>query len=181
MLYEKEKFLKEIEERMNYFKDELKKVVTGKPDANMIGTVDVEAYGTNSKLNTVGQIVVEDAVSVKVNVWDKSILGSVDKALREANLGASVIMEADSIRLRFNAITEEDRKEKTKSVGKLLEDAKVKIRQIRQDFRKKLDALDGVSEDDVKRDEEDIQKETDNAIEKAEEIAAKKEKELMSM
>lgn len=170
-----------IRKSIDYFKKDIKAIGTGKPNVEVIQNLELEAYGAMTTMQAVGQVIVEDAVTVKINVWDKSVLPQVEKALREADLGAQVLMDGDSIRLRFNPVTEEDRKDRVKQLKQKLEEGKIKVRQIRQDFKQELDSMEGVPEDDVKRDLDSLQKEIDSATDELDLISQKKEKELMNV
>lgn len=181
MLYSDQKLKAELQERIEYFKKDLKKIGTGKPDLDILGDILVEAYGIQNKLNAVSQIIAEDAVTVKITPWDKSIFPAVEKAIRDAELGLGISVEGSSLRLRFNPITEEDRRVKAKEVNKLLEEVRIRIRQIRQEYMKTVDSAEGVSEDEQERDRESIQREIDQYIKQVEEIAENKEKELMQI
>ncbi len=180
MLYSQAKLKEELEKRIEKFKNEIKKISTGKPNLDALENLTVDAYGVSNKLNAVAQFIVEDAITVKITVWDKSIFPNVEKALREANLGASVSIDGGALRLKYNPVTEEDRKIRVKDLAKMLEESRVQIRHVRQEFLKDVDSLEGVSEDEQKRDKESIQKEIDHAIKTVEEIAEKKENDLMS-
>ena len=178
MLLAKDKVQKELEDSVTYFSLDLKKIRTGKVSTEVLAQVEVDAYGSKMTLNSVAQIQVEDAMNVKIAVWDKAVLPHVDKALREANLGGSVSIDKDFIRLKFNPMTEEDRVMRIKELNSKLEEFKVRVRQVRQKFKKELDSMSGVSEDDVKRSEEELQKMVDSTIKTLEELSLKKEAEL---
>lgn len=181
MFFEESKIKQELDQLVDYFNLELKKLNTGRASLDVFDNIRVEAYGMQSPLNAVGNIVIDDAYTVKVKVWDKNVIQNVEKALKDANLGASVAVESDFVRLKFNPITEESRKEKVKELGKLLEERKVAIRQVRQKFIKLVESMSGVSEDDQNSDKEKIQKIIDAYIERVDEIAKKKENDLMSV
>jgi ribosome recycling factor len=181
MLYNKADLQNDLQKAINYFADELKKIRAGRVSADIIGEISVEAYGTMNSLNSVGQIIVEDGVSMKIQVWDKSVIQNVEKALREANLGAGVSVDGTAVRLKFHPLTEEDRKLRVKEVSQKLEDSRVTIRQVRHKYISKVEDLEGVSEDEQDRDLKDIQKEIDNAIAKVEDLADQREKELLKL
>lgn len=181
MLLDKQKIENELKSIKDYFHKEIKKLRTGKVNPEVIEGVSVEAYGSNNPLNTVGQVQVEDAMNVKVVVWDKSVQANVEKALREANLGGSVVMDKDTIRIKFAPMTEEDRTARVKELNQMVEDTRVKMRLVRQKYKKDLDAMEGESEDEVKRSEEELQKLLDSYIKSTEEIASAKEDEMMKI
>lgn len=171
----------ELKEVVEYFSKELKSLRTGKVSAEIIGNVQVDAYSAKSQLNTIAQIIIEDAVSVKITPWDRSVLQNVDIALREANLGASVSIDKDSVRLRFNPITQEDRQRKVKELQLLEEDFKVRVRQIRQKYAKILDSTKGVSEDEIEREKKDLQRAIDSTIAEIEKLSKNKSEELVKV
>ncbi|GAB4286108.1 MAG: ribosome recycling factor [Candidatus Dojkabacteria bacterium] len=181
MLFNQEELKNSLSKVLEHFDESLRRVKTGKANASDIEAIKVEAYGGITNLNAVGQVLVEDAMNVKVVVWDKGILPNVEKALREAQTGGSVAIDRDFIRLKFSPITEEDRRKRVKEVYQLAEEYKVRVRQVRQDFMKKIDALDGVSEDEQERDKKTVQKEIDSVTEKIDEKAKIKEQEILKI
>jgi ribosome recycling factor len=172
---------KELDEALDYFKKDLAQIRSGKAQPSMIEAVLVEAYGGSHPLNTVGQVLVEDAMNIKVQVWDKSIIAAVEKALQGAQLGGGVAVDQDSIRIKFQPMTEEDRKARVKELADLTERYRIRVRQVRQKFMKELEGLDGVSEDDKDRDSDEIQSMIDKSIEDIDNTASKKEEELMQL
>lgn len=181
MLLNKSDIEKDLDNLVDYYQKEITKLRTGKVNVSTIEEVQVEAYGGYNPLNSVGQVQVEDAMSVKVVVWDKSVQANVEKALREANLGGSVVMDKDTIRIKFQPMTEEDRTARVKELNQMIEETRVKIRLVRQKYKKELDSMEGQSEDEVKRSEEELQKMIDDYISKVEKIGASKEEEMMKI
>lgn len=171
----------ELKEVVEHFSKELKSLRTGKVSADIIGAVQIDAYGAKSQLNSMAQVIIEDAVSVKITPWDRSILQNVDIALREANLGASVSIDKDSVRLKFNPITQEDRQKKVKELQLIDEEYKVRVRQVRQKYSKILDSTKGVSEDEVEREKKELQKLVDNTIAEIEKLTKNKSEELVKV
>jgi ribosome recycling factor len=181
MLYDEKALQSSLDRIVENFKDSLKKIRTGRATMELFNELYVEVYGSKSKLSAVANIVIEDALNVKINVWDKNILSSVEESLRGANLGASIIMERDHIRLKFSPLTEETRVASIKELRKLLEEFRIKVRQVRQEFIKKIESLDGVSEDEQRRDEKAIQEKIDECIDNLDNIAKKKENAIMTL
>lgn len=179
MFFDEASLKQELEKVSAHFSNELKKIRTGRATMDMFEAIEVNAYGVKNKLTAVSNVIVEDATSVRVNIWDKSIMPSVDEALRESNIGASIIMEGDFLRLRFNPLSEENRLESVKELKQILEDHKVSVRQIRQKFMKEVEDQQGVSEDEQERDEKKIQAIIDEAIVNLDNIAKSKEQALM--
>lgn len=181
MLYDEKELKDSIDLVIIEFEDNLKKIRTGSANKDVFDNIKVSAYGSDSSLNSVSNLVFEGPLNVIVKVWDKSLIAEVRKALESANLGASVTDHGDHIRINFFPLTEESRKEKVRELNQLLEDYRVKIRLVRQEFMQMVKSLDGVSEDDQKFSQEKIQKTIDESIKELEQIAEKKEKELLSI
>lgn len=181
MLHDVNKLKSSLEQSLNRFKDDIQKLNTGKANIDTIQNIEVEAYGSNVALNTVGQVVLNDAINAVVTVWDKSLIPAVDSALRESSIGASVAIDKDVIRLKFNPLTGEDRVRVVKELKQVLEQAKIAVRQVRQEFMKKVQSLEGVSEDEQDQSEKSIQKEIDNAIKQLDELSNAKEESIMNV
>ncbi|MCA9381530.1 ribosome recycling factor, partial [Candidatus Dojkabacteria bacterium] len=178
MLIDDKAFEKELSDAIEYFQKELASIRSGKANAKDLEEIMVEAYGGMNKLNTVGQVLAEDAMNLKVNVWDKGVLPAVEAALRAADTGGSVAVDKDSIRIKFSPMTEEDRTKRVKELNDETEQYRVRVRQVRQKYMKELDSLEGVSEDETERNSKEIQKRVDETIEEIEKLAEKKESEL---
>ncbi len=151
MLLDNNQLQKELDKALESFKKELSSIRTGKANPADLEDLQIEVYGGMNPLNSVGQVIAEDAMTLKVNVWDKGVLPVVEKALREAGLGGSVAVDKDSIRLKFSPMTEEDRQKRVKELKDIAEDFRVRVRQIRQKFMKTLDSIKGESEDELER------------------------------
>jgi ribosome recycling factor len=144
----------------------------------------VDAYGSLTPLSQIGTIGVPDARTLSINVWDKTLLKSVEKALMESDLGLNPMNDGQTIRLPIPPLSEERRKELVKVAGKYVEQGKIAIRNIRRDAmdevkKMKKDTL--ISEDEEKRYNNDIQKWTDEAIKKADDLYAAKEKDILQV
>lgn len=181
MLYNETELKEELELIALDFEDNLKKIRTGRASKDIFENIKVSAYGSDSTLNAVSNLVFEGPLNVVVKVWDKTLMPDVKTALDNANLGASVTDHGDHIRLNFFPLTEESRREKVKDLNKMLEDYRVRIRLVRQDFMQKVKGLDGVSEDEQKVSQNNIQEDIDNAIVELEKSAQAKEVELLTL
>ena len=165
-------------------KHELNGLRTGRASASLVEPVHVEAYGQSMPLNQVATISVPEPRMIAVQVWDKSMVGAVDKAIRSANLGLSPNVEGQILRIRIPELNEQRRKELAKVAHKYAEDTRVSVRHIRRDgldILKKLLKDKAVSEDDEKRHETEVQKTTDQAIGEIDQVLAAKEKEIMQV
>ncbi len=178
MLFNESIFSEELQTHINDFQKELDNMSVGKASAQVIGEVMVDAYGVKNKLSNVGQVIIESAISAKVAVWDKSIIKEVDLALREANLGGSVAIVSDFVRINFNPLTAEDRQAKVAVLGKTLESFKERVRETRRKFIDKVKAAEGVSEDQQKRDINYIEDIIKRRVSTLDEMAGQKEKEI---
>ena len=144
----------------------------------------VEAYGSPTPIAQVGTISVPDARTLSVSVWDKGLAKSVEKALRESDLGLNPVSDGQLIRIPIPPLSEERRKELSKVAGKYAEQNKIAIRNIRRDALdevKKLKKDNLISEDDEKRYGTEIQKLTDDSIKKIDEALEQKEKDILQV
>ncbi len=157
---------------------------TGRASASLIEPVHVEAYGQSMPLNQVATISVPESRMLSVQVWDKSMVGAVDRAIRDANLGLSPTIEGQILRIRIPELNEQRRKEMVKVAHKYTEEARVAVRHVRRDgidALKKLLKDKAISEDDEKRHETEVQKLTDQFIVEVDHALADKEKEIMQV
>ena len=156
----------------------------GRAHASLLDGIMVEAYGSMTPLSQVGTVSVPDARTLSISVWDRSLSKSVEKALRESDLGLNPASDGQLIRIPIPPLSEERRKELVKIAGKYTEQNKVAIRNIRRDALdeiKKLKKDNLISEDDEKRFENEIQKLTDDSIKKIDEAFAAKEKDILQV
>jgi ribosome recycling factor len=165
-------------------KHELGGLRTGRASASLIEPVQVEAYGQSMPLNQVATISVPEPRMISVQVWDKGMVGAVDKAIRSSNLGLSPTVEGQVLRIRIPELNEQRRKEMVKVAHKYAEDARVSVRHVRRDgldTLKKLLKDKVISEDDEKRHESEVQKLTDQFVGEVDLALATKEKEIMQV
>jgi ribosome recycling factor len=157
---------------------------TGRATASLVEPVHVDAYGQSMPLNQVATISVPEPRMLSVQVWDKAMVGPVDKAIRNANLGLSPTVEGQVLRIRIPELNEQRRKEMAKVAHKYAEDARVSVRHVRRDgldTLKKLLKDKVISEDDEKRHESEVQKLTDQSVNEIDQALAVKEKEIMQV
>ena len=156
----------------------------GRAHASLLDNIMVEAYGNLSPISQVGTISVPDARTLSVSVWDKGLAKSVEKALRESDLGLNPVSDGQLIRIPIPPLSEERRKELVKVAGKYTEQTKVAIRNIRRDALddvKKLKKDNLISEDDEKKYGNEIQKLTDESIKKIDDMLSQKEKDILQV
>lgn len=162
---------------------ELSKIRAGKASPAMLDGIQVEYYGVMSPLNNVASITTPDARTITIKPFEKKMIGEVEKAIRNSNIGLSPNNDGENIRLSIPMLTEERRRDLMKRVKQEIEVAKVNIRNIRQSTNADIRKLtkEGVSEDEVKIGEERVQKLTDSFIVKVDQVYAAKEQDIMSV
>lgn len=156
----------------------------GRAHASLLDGILVEAYGSMTPISQVGTVSVPDARTLSVSVWDKGLAKSVEKALRESELGLNPMSDGQLIRIPIPPLSEERRKELVKIAGKYAEQSKVAIRNIRRDAMdevKKMKKDAEISEDDEKKYNNDIQKWTDDAVKKIDDQFSAKEQDIMQV
>ena len=165
-------------------KEEFSGLRTGRANAGLLEPVRVEAYGSASPLTAVAAISVPEPRMITVNVWDKGMVVSVEKAIRNANLGLNPIVDGQTLRIPVPPLTEERRKDLVKLAGKYAEQQKIAVRNVRRDANddfKKAEKAGEISQDEQKKLETDVQKETDAAIKRIDEALKAKEQEIMQV
>ena len=170
-----------MEKDIAHVKHEFSSVRSGKASPNMLDAVRVEMYGQQMQLNQVATINTPEPRVLIVTPFDKSQIKIVEKAIREAELGLEPSAQGAIIRVPLPAMNEQRRKELVKVVHKYAEEGKVAIRHARTHAREVLKKLNGVSEDDVKHAEKDLQKLHDDFIHKVDELIKAKEAEIMEV
>jgi ribosome recycling factor len=180
--------LKDFEARMQAAIDALTRefagLRTGRANAGLLDVVRVEAYGKLTPVTQVGTVSVPDSRTIVIQPWDASLMKEIEKGIAKSDLGLTPSNDGKVIRLTVPTLTEERRKQLAKSVGKFAEDARVAIRNARREANDKLKALAKdrkVSEDEERRGHEQIQKATDRFTAKVDELAKKKEHEVMTV
>lgn len=180
--------IKDVDDRMGRsieaFKKELGKIRTGRASFALLEGVKVDYYGTLTPLQQVGTLSVPEARMITVTPWDTKLIGPIEKAIQAAGLGLNPSNDGKMVRVPVPPLTEERRKELVKVLKKEAEDARVAIRNIRREGVEKLkdkEKKKELSEDDVKRGQDKIQKETDLFVKKVDEILKAKEQEIMEV
>jgi ribosome recycling factor len=156
---------------------------TGRASASMLDPVMVEAYGSPTPINQLGTITVPEPRLVLVNVWDKSLVNAVDRAIRNSGLGINPQMDGTILRLPIPELNEERRRDLTKVAGQYAEHAKVAVRNVRRDGMDQLKKAKaaGMSEDDQKMWQDEIQELTDAAIKRIDAALDAKQEEIMQI
>ena len=165
-------------------KEEFSGLRTGRANSGLLDPVQVEAYGSVSPLNAVAAISVPEPRMITVNVWDKGMVVSVEKAIRAAGQGLNPIVDGQTLRIPIPPLTEERRKDLVKLAGKYAEQQKIAVRNVRRDANddlKKAEKAGDISQDDQKKMEAEVQKDTDAAIKRIDEALKAKEVEIMQV
>jgi len=180
--------VKDLETRMQAAVDLLSRefagVRTGRASTALLDNIRVEAYGNLTPINQMASLSVPDSKTLVIQAWDASQLGNIEKAILKSDLGITPSGDGKVLRLTMPTLTEERRKQLAKTTGKYAEDARVAIRNVRREANDKLKAMakdKKVSQDDERRSHDAIQKATDKFIAKVEELAKKKEQEILAI
>jgi ribosome recycling factor len=178
------KYKGRMDKAVEALKDEFHTLRTGRASPNLLDQVMVEAYGSKMPINQVASISVPDPRSITVNIWDKSMVGPADKAIRAAGLGFNPVVEGQVLRIPIPPLTEERRRELVKLAGKYAETQKVAVRNVRRDAMddlKKAEKDGVIAQDEHKRMETEVQKLTDDAVKRVDEALKTKEQEIMQV
>jgi len=180
--------IKQTEEKMKKtlaaLEDEFNTLRTGRASASLFDKVRVEYYGNQTPLNQVATISVPEARLVVIQPWDKSIIGDIEKAIQKSELSLNPSNDGKVIRISIPPLTEERRKEYVKIAKNMAEQSRVSLRNVRRDANDELKAAEKdaeLSEDELKRGEDSVQKLTDSYVEKINEILEAKEKEILEI
>jgi ribosome recycling factor len=173
-----------MDKAVQALKDEFSGLRTGRASAGLIEHVNIEAYGSTMPINQVGAISVPEPRMITVSVWDKGMVGAVDKAIRNAGLGLNPIIDGTLLRIPVPALTEERRKDLVKLAGKYTEQQRIAVRNVRRDANddlKKAEKDHVISEDEHKKLGVEVQNATDAAIKRMDEALKNKEQEIMQV
>jgi len=180
--------VKDLETRMQAAVDLLTRefagIRTGRANTALLDTLRVEAYGTMTPVGQLASLSVPDPRTLVIQPWDASQIAAVEKAILKSDLGLTPSSDGKVIRLTMPTLTEDRRKQLAKTVGKLAEEARVSIRNIRRDANDQLKALakdKKVSQDEERRGHDQIQKSTDRFVARVEDVAKKKEQEILAL
>ncbi len=180
--------MSEVEIKMNsavlHFEKELNSLRTSRANPSMLDNIFVDAYGSKTPLNQLGNISVQDANTITIQVWDSSLIKSIENSITESNLGINPQTDGQLLRLPIPKLSEERRKEIIKIASEFAENSKVTIRNIRRDFienSKNEKKTSNLSEDELKRTINEIQKTTDNNIDKIDKILEAKKIDILKV
>lgn len=177
---------KDLQRRMDgaiaAFKHDIASLRTGRASANLLDPIQVTAYGSPMPINQVATVSVPEPRMLSVSVWDKQLVGAVDKAIREANLGFNPIVDGTTLRIPLPELNEQRRKELVKIAHGYAENARVAIRHVRRDgmeHLKKSEKDGAISQDDHRVQQDRVQKMTDETIQMVDSLLSEKEAEIM--
>ncbi|MCL4639885.1 MULTISPECIES: ribosome recycling factor [Olivibacter] len=172
-----------MQKAISHTESELTKIRAGKAMPSMLDGINVDYYGTPTPLSQVGNINTPDPRSLVIQPWEKNLLSAIERAIIDSNIGLNPQNDGNIIRLAVPPLTEERRRELVRKVKEEAEKGKVAIRNIRKDANDGIKKLknDGVSEDEIKVGEGEVQKLTDNFIAKVDKLAEAKEKDIMTV
>ncbi len=172
-----------MQKAYDHLSEEFTKIRAGKATPRMLDGIYVDYYGFNTPLNQLATINTPDARTITIQPWEKSMIEPIEKAIQKANLGLNPQNDGTIIRINIPALTEERRKELVKYLKNEGESAKISVRNIRQEAKDKIKKLqkEGLSEDEAKAQEDELQKLTDKHIEYVNQLVEHKEQEIMSL
>jgi len=165
-------------------KDEFASLRTGRASAGLLDQVMVDAYGATVPISQVGSVSVPEPRSISVSIWDKGLVVSVEKAIRNSGLGLNPVVDGQNLRIPIPPLTEERRKDLAKLAGKYSEHQKVAIRNVRRDANddlKKAEKDGAINQDEQRKMEAEVQKFTDEAVKRVDEALKTKEQEIMQV
>jgi ribosome recycling factor len=173
-----------FDKAIEHFKHELSGLRTGRASAALVDGLMIDSYGSKMPLGHVATITIPDSRTIAIQPWDKSNMQAVEKAIQTSNLGLNPVNDGNLIRLSIPPMTEERRKEMVKVVGQLEEQARIAIRNSREELMKELKRSqedNEITEDELENSKEDLQKVVDSYNEQIKELAQNKEQEVMTI
>ncbi|WP_457569633.1 ribosome recycling factor [Desulfurobacterium sp.] len=175
---------KRMKKSVDVLKSEFAGLRTGRASTVLVEDIKVDYYGTMTPIKQLAQISVPEATQIAIQPWDISVVPNIEKAIRNSDLGVMPQTDGNVIRINLPPLTEERRKELVKKAGKMAEQARIAIRNIRHELMKELDKMKkdgGVSEDEIKRLKDELQKVTDKYVKQVDELLKKKEEEILTV
>ena len=173
-----------MDKTISVFEENLSEIRAGRANPAILNKITVDYYGVPTPINQVAGISVPEARMILIQPWDMNLLKEIEKEILKSDIGINPNNDGKVIRLNFPELNEERRKEIVKDIRKLAEEAKVAIRSIRRDAMdeaKEMQKKSEITEDDLKNEENEIQKLTDKKVEEIDSMLASKEREVMSI
>lgn len=178
------KYKDRMDKAVAALKEEFGSLRTGRASASLLDQIQVDAYGSMVPINQVGAINVPEPRMITVSVWDRGVVVSVEKAIRQSDLGLNPVVDGTTLRIPIPPLTEERRKDLAKIAGRYAEQQRVAVRNIRRDANEDLRKAEKdhvISQDEEKKMESEVQKLTDEAIKRIDEALKTKEQEIMQV
>lgn len=175
---------KRMERTLEHVSKELRSLRTGRANISVLDDVSVDYYGTQTPLNQVASLSTPDASLILIQPYDKSVIDDIEKAILASDLGLNPSNDGNVIRVPIPDLTEERRQELAKVVGRITEEGKTAVRQIRRDANEEIEKLESekeISEDDEHRGQEKVQELTDTVCDRIDELGEAKREELLQM
>jgi ribosome recycling factor len=179
-----QEFEDKLKKSIAALKKDLSKLRTGVASVSLLEDIKIDYYKQPTPLNQVATIGVLDSRTVTIQPWDNAVISEIEKAIQKSDLGVNPLSDGKIIRLSFPKLTEERRKELTKLGSKMLENTRVAMRNVRRDINEKLKKMEKdktLSQDDLRKNQDEVQKITDKHIEMAERTYSEKEKEILAI
>lgn len=184
MEYSFTSFRSDCEKVLDHVQRELSTLRTGRASASMLDSVTVDAYGQPMRIVELASITTPDPSLLVISPWDKSLLGAIEKAIMASGLSLQPVVDGEIVRIAVPALTEDRRKEMVKQLHKNIEQGRVMLRTARTDTKKAIESLkdsDGISEDDIASTLEDMESELKVFMDKLDDLAKRKETDLMTV
>lgn len=176
--------VQDFNQALEHLKQAFSRLQAGRASASLLDGVQVESYGSMQPLKAVGNISVPDAKTIQIQPWDKSMLGPIEKAIASGHLNLNPVNDGNMIRIVIPQLTEDRRRDLTKQVHKLAEDAKISVRNSRQKAHthmKEMQKNSEITEDDLRSGEKRLQEKVDNINKQIDELAKAKESDIMTI
>ena len=183
-MFNKDNCTKEMKSSVDAFSSELKNIRTGRVSPDILKSIIIESYGSKTPLTQLSNINNLDNMTLNVNIWDQSLVKSIEKSILDSNLGVTPQTDGNNIILKFPELTAERRQEFVKIVSEMSEKFKISLRNIRRkyiDEIKNLEKEKSISIDDSKKLQDDVQKITDASVKDIENLSSSKEKEIIKV
>lgn len=184
MKLDQKSYEEKMKKSISSYESALADIRAGRANPGLLDKIEVDYYGAPTKLNQMAEVKVTDARTIVITPWDGSTLKNMEKAILASDLGITPVNDGKTLRITFPQLTEERRKELTKKVAKMGDEAKVAIRNIRRDANdtaKKMKKDGEMTEDELKASDKSVQDLTDKYVKVVDEVTARKNKELMEI
>ena len=166
---------------LDHLAHELSSLRTGRANPSIVEDIPVEAYGVTQPLKALAAISTPDARTIRIDPWDASVTQAMESAIQKSDIGMNPAVDGKSIRLNIPMMTDETRQKMVKVMNEKLEDARIAVRKVREEVKKKIEKDEGVGKDDIRRNLESLEKVVKEHMAKIDEIGDHKEKEITTI